>query len=55
VTREDLLTSVWGHDAPPETRTVDQHLAQIRKKIEKNPSKPRHLVSVRGAGYRFEG
>ena len=55
VSRDDLLTSVWGHDEPPETRTVDTHIAQLRKKIEKSPAKPRFLVSVRGVGYRFEG
>jgi DNA-binding response OmpR family regulator len=55
VTREELLTSVWHHEAPPETRTVDTHMGQLRKKIERVASKPRFLVSVRGAGYRFEG
>jgi two-component system alkaline phosphatase synthesis response regulator PhoP len=55
VTREDLLVTVWGHEVAPETRTVDTHLAQLRKKIEKDPARPKYLVSVRGAGYRFEG
>lgn len=54
VTREDLLASVWGHEVPPETRTVDQHVVQLRKKIEKHPSKPKYLTSIRGVGYRFE-
>jgi two-component system alkaline phosphatase synthesis response regulator PhoP len=55
VSREELLTCVWHHESPPETRTVDTHMGQLRKKIEKVASKPRFLVSVRGAGYRFEG
>ncbi len=55
VSREDLLTSVWGHEVAPETRTVDSHVAQLRKKIERKPSSPRFLVSIRGAGYRFDG
>ncbi len=55
VTREELLTSVWGHEVPPETRTVDTHMAQLRKKIEKDSSRPRFLISLRGAGYRFDG
>jgi DNA-binding response OmpR family regulator len=55
VTREELLTSVWGHETAPDSRTVDTHMAQLRKKVEKNTSRPRYLVSIRGAGYRFEG
>ena len=55
VSRDDLLTAVWGHGVPPETRTVDTHIATLRKKIEKNPSRPRFLVSIRGAGYRLDG
>jgi DNA-binding response OmpR family regulator len=53
VTREDLLESVWGHDVLPDTRTVDNFILELRKKLEENPSKPKHLISVRGAGYRF--
>lgn len=54
VTREDLLREVWQYDEPPVTRTVDVHIAQLRKKLERRPSKPRHLTSVRSVGYRFE-
>lgn len=54
VTREALLSAVWGHDIPPVTRTVDTHIATLRKKIERNPARPKLLVSVRGAGYRLD-
>lgn len=55
VTREELLTKVWGYarDADIETRTVDIHIAKLRRKIEADPSEPRHLITVRGAGYRL--
>ena len=55
VTREELLTKVWGYarDADIETRTVDTHIAKLRRKIEADPSEPRHLITVRGVGYRL--
>lgn len=55
VSREQLLTSVWKHETAPVTRTVDTHIAQLRKKIEKDPARPKWIVSLRSAGYRFEG
>ncbi len=54
VTREELLTGVWGHEVPPPTRTVDTHIGQLRKKIEKDPANPRFLTSIRSVGYRFD-
>lgn len=51
--RHDLLNQVWGYDAIPTTRTVDNFILDLRKKLEENPSKPKHLVSIRGVGYRF--
>ncbi|MEM7705135.1 MAG: response regulator transcription factor [Pseudomonadota bacterium] len=56
VSREELLHRVWGYarDLQIETRTVDIHVAKIRRKIEADPSAPRRLVTVRGAGYRLE-
>jgi DNA-binding response OmpR family regulator len=54
VTRDDLLKQVWHYDELPVTRTVDVHVAELRKKLEKHPSKPRHILSVRSVGYRFE-
>ncbi len=55
VPREELLHRVWGY-APSlgiETRTVDIHIAKLRRKIERDPAEPRYLVTVRGAGYRL--
>jgi DNA-binding response OmpR family regulator len=56
VSRDELLNKVWGYDrgAGLETRTVDIHIAKLRRKIETDPSEPRHLVTVRGAGYRLD-
>jgi two-component system response regulator RegX3 len=55
VPREELLHRVWGYarGADIETRTVDIHIAKLRRKIETDPAEPRHLVTVRGAGYRL--
>jgi len=55
VPRDELLAKVWGYakDLGIETRTVDIHIAKIRRKIEPDPSQPRYLVTVRGAGYRL--
>lgn len=55
VSRDELLTRVWGYDrtAEIETRTVDIHIAKLRRKIEVDAKEPRNLVTVRGAGYRL--
>ncbi len=55
VPREELLHKVWGYarDAQIETRTVDIHMAKLRRKIEPDPVEPRFLVTIRGAGYRL--
>jgi DNA-binding response OmpR family regulator len=53
VSRDDLLNEVWGYESYPTTRTVDTHVASIRAKLEKNPSEPRHLVTVHGVGYKL--
>jgi DNA-binding response OmpR family regulator len=53
VTRDELLDEVWGYDKYPTTRTVDNHLAQLRSKIEENPSDPRYLITVHGVGYKL--
>jgi two-component system response regulator RegX3 len=55
VSREELLNKVWGYarDCGLETRTVDIHIAKLRRKIEPDPAEPRHLLTVRGAGYRL--
>jgi two-component system, OmpR family, alkaline phosphatase synthesis response regulator PhoP len=53
-TRLELLQEVWGHRAAVLTRTVDMHVAELRRKLEENPSEPRHILTVRKAGYRLE-
>ncbi|MCU0302679.1 MAG: response regulator transcription factor [Thermoanaerobaculales bacterium] len=55
VTREQLLDDVWGYDTIPFTRTVDTHIAKLRKKIEDNPADPRLIVTVHRLGYKFVG
>jgi two-component system alkaline phosphatase synthesis response regulator PhoP len=53
VTRDALLDKIWGYEKFPTTRTVDSHILKLRKKIEKDPSNPRYILSVYGGGYRF--
>ena len=53
VTREELLSAVWGHGVAPLTRTVDNFVAKLRKKVERDPRDPRHILTVHGSGYRF--
>lgn len=53
VSREELLTKVWGMARAPATRTVDTFIFNLRKYFEDDPSKPKHFLSVRGMGYRF--
>src|SRR5207253_5590363 len=55
LTREELLDRVWGYDATPVTRTVDVHVASLRQKLERNPSRPEFFVTVHGLGYKFVG
>ncbi len=53
VRRSDILEEVWHDPASVFPRTVDTHIANLRRKLEEDPARPRHLVSVRGVGYRF--
>lgn len=53
VSRDELLDEVWGYEQFPTTRTVDNHIAQLRSKIEKDPGNPKHLITVHGVGYRL--
>jgi DNA-binding response OmpR family regulator len=53
VTRTQLLDDVWGFETTPTTRTVDNYILSLRKKLEANPSKPKHLLTVHTAGYKF--
>jgi len=53
--RDQLLEKIWGYDYAGDTRTVDVHIRWLRQKIESDPANPRHLLTVRGIGYKFEG
>jgi DNA-binding response OmpR family regulator len=55
IPRERLLGQVWEYDAVPLTRTVDMHVAKLRKKIENDPADPRFIVTVHRMGYKFNG
>lgn len=55
VSRNDLLDKIWGYESYPTTRTIDNHILKLRKKIEEDPSHPRYILSVYGGGYRFVG
>ena len=51
--RLELLKEVWGHSSAVLTRTVDTHIGELRRKLEQDPSTPRHILTVRKAGYRL--
>lgn len=53
VTRDELLDEVWGYNSYPTTRTVDNHIAKLRQKVEPNNVEPRHILTVHGVGYKF--
>ena len=53
ISREELLKQIWGYDSIPDTRTVDAHIAKLRRKIEDNPEEPKLIVTVHGIGYKF--
>ncbi|HEX5419557.1 MAG TPA: response regulator transcription factor [Gammaproteobacteria bacterium] len=53
VTREEILDRVWGYEVFPSTRTIDNFIARLRKRFERNPEAPAHFHTVRGVGYRF--
>ena len=53
VSREDLLERVWGYDVFPSTRTVDNFILKLRKRFERDPTQPKHFLTVWGVGYRF--
>lgn len=54
MTREALIAQVWGEDYYGDTRTLDVHIKRLRSKVEADPRSPKHLITVRGLGYRFE-
>jgi len=53
VSRQELLEAVWGYQPGVTSRTVDVHIAWLRQKLEARPQSPRHILTVRGTGYRF--
>jgi DNA-binding response OmpR family regulator len=53
-TRLELLREVWGYDDSVMSRTVDTHVAELRRKLEDDPSSPRHILTVLKTGYRLE-
>jgi Transcriptional regulatory protein, C terminal len=53
ISRSELLQEVWGYNAYPRTRTVDNHIMKLRHKLEREPSRPVHFRTVHGAGYKF--
>lgn len=55
ISRNDLLDKIWGYESYPTTRTIDNHILKLRKKIEDDPSHPSYILSVYGGGYRFTG
>jgi two-component system alkaline phosphatase synthesis response regulator PhoP len=55
LTREQLLDEVWRPDSSPTDRVIDNHIMNLRRKVEPVPSEPRYVVSMRGMGYRFDG
>jgi DNA-binding response OmpR family regulator len=55
MSRDHLLTAVWGTGTTVGDRVIDTHVTNLRKKIEPDPSRPSFLLCVRGMGYRFDG
>lgn len=53
VSRDDILDAVWGIDANPTNRTIDNFILKLRRVLEKNPAKPRHILTVYGQGYKL--
>jgi two-component system, OmpR family, response regulator RegX3 len=54
LTRDQLIDRIWGSDYVGDTKTLDVHVRRLRAKIERDPAAPRHLLTVRGLGYKFE-
>ncbi|MFC1569587.1 response regulator transcription factor [bacterium] len=53
ISRDELLNQVWGYESYPTSRTVDNHILNLRKKLEVDPTHPRHLLTVHGVGYKY--
>jgi two-component system alkaline phosphatase synthesis response regulator PhoP len=55
LSRNQILDEVWGYDATTTTRTVDVHIAGLRQKLEGDPRRPKHILTIHGLGYKFVG
>jgi DNA-binding response OmpR family regulator len=53
ISRDELLNDVWGYENYPSTRTVDNHILRLRRKLEREPSEPRHFITIHRTGYKF--
>ncbi len=53
ISRDQLLSDVWGYNSYPSTRTIDSHILTLRQKLEPDPGKPTHFVTIHNAGYKF--
>jgi DNA-binding response OmpR family regulator len=53
VTREELLTQVWGYDESISSRTVDNFILKLRQKIEEDPANPKYIITIHGIGYKL--
>lgn len=54
VSRDQILDEIWGYDDFPTERAIDTHIARLRQKLEDDPSQPKHILTVYGAGYKFQ-
>jgi len=54
LTRDQIIDRIWGSDYVGDTKTLNAHVKRLRSKVERDPSDPRHLVTIRGLGYKFE-
>jgi len=53
VSREEILNKIWGVDANPTNRTIDNFIVKLRRKLEKHPDRPEHILTVYGFGYKL--
>jgi two-component system response regulator RegX3 len=54
ITRKQCMDSIWRDRTRGDSRTLDTHVKRLRKKVERNPAQPEHILTVRGIGYRFK-
>ena len=54
LTRDTLISRVWGYDYVGDTKTLDVHIKRLRRKVERDPSDPQYIVTIRGLGYKYQ-